>query len=169
MADKPLVVADDLVVSLDYILRLDEQGVVDSSADSEPLEFLQGYGQIIPGLESELYGLAIGEGKEIVITPADGYGERSADAFQEIPREAFPPEIVPEPGMVLQMVDEDDEPTLAIVVEVGADDVLLDFNHPLAGETLHFSVTVADLRPATAEELDHGHVHGAEHDHWDDD
>ena len=161
MTDKTLVVTDDQVVSLDYTLKLEDQTIVDTSAGREPLEFLQGYGQIIPGLEQALYGMAVGEEKEVKVLPDDGYGQRDSDALQQIPSDALPPDLKLEPGMMLELVDNTGQPIPATVAEVHPNGVLLDLNHPLAGETLYFQAKIADLRVATREELAHGHVHGS--------
>jgi FKBP-type peptidyl-prolyl cis-trans isomerase SlyD len=160
-----LKVSDDLVVSLEYTLRLDDGEVIDASAEDEPLEFLQGQGQIIPGLEQTLYGMAVGDEKEVVVAPADGYGERDSDAQELVDRDVFPPDLDLKPGTGIRMKDETGRTFAAYVTDVRPDGVLLDFNHPLAGETLHFQVKISALRPATSEELDHGHVHDAQHDH----
>jgi FKBP-type peptidyl-prolyl cis-trans isomerase SlyD len=165
MGDKQNTVSDGLVVSLDYTLRLGQGDVVDTSAGRGPLEFLQGQGQIIPGLEQALYGMAVGDAKDVVVVPEDGYGERDPDAFQEVPLSAFPPDAELEPGMALELVTETGQPLMAFVADVQPANVVLDFNHPMAGETLYFSVEIAALRPATAEELSHGHAHGAGHEH----
>lgn len=160
MTNKPLTVADDLVVSLDYTLRLEgDPEVFDTSEGQEPLEFIQGHGHIIPGLEQALYGMAVGQTKEVVVQPEDGYGELDSDAFELIPRDTFPPEMELEVGLGLELQDEDGEVIEAYVAELHPDGVMLDFNHPLAGETLYFQVRVAGIRPATAEELEHDHVH----------
>lgn len=160
MANKPLTVKDDLVVSLDYTLRLDDGEVIDSSAGEEPLHFLQGRGQIIPGLERALYGMAVGEEKDIVVKPADAYGEHDEDAYEVVPRSIFPDDIKLEEGMGLRLRDQTSgEPVEAFIAGLRSDSVMLDFNHPLAGETLHFHVEIAGLRPATGEELDQGYVH----------
>jgi FKBP-type peptidyl-prolyl cis-trans isomerase SlyD len=165
--NKPkLVVADDVVVRLDYTLTLDDGEIVDSSAEDGPLEFLQGHGQIIPGLEEGLMGMAIGEEKEIVVTPDYAYGEYDPDAFELIPHEEFPDDFELEPGMALELYDEETgEPSEAFVSEIRKEGVVVDFNHPLAGETLYFQVKVSGLRAATPEEIEHGHVHGAGHAH----
>jgi FKBP-type peptidyl-prolyl cis-trans isomerase SlyD len=165
MADKKRIVADDLVVSLDYTLRLDSGQVVDSSTDREPLEFLQGHHQIIPGLEQALYGMGVGETKAVVVSPEEGYGQVNDAAYQEFPKDAFPPDVELEAGMGMELVDGSGRPLLAFVSEIRSDSVLLDFNHPLAGETLHFDVEIANLRAATEEELSHGHVHGDQNTH----
>jgi FKBP-type peptidyl-prolyl cis-trans isomerase SlyD len=152
-------VGKDMVVGLDYTLRLDDGEVVDHSAGRGPLQFLQGHGQIIPGLEKELYGMDLDEEKEIVVQPEDGYGRRNPDALQEFPRSAFPQDAELEEGMAVQLLDQQGHQHVAFVEEVGDDSVVLDLNHPLAGETLHFSIKVVTLRDATEEELEHGHAH----------
>jgi FKBP-type peptidyl-prolyl cis-trans isomerase SlyD len=166
--DKSLTVTDDVVVSLEYTLWLDEGGeVVDSSENEEPLEFIQGHGEIVPGLEQALYGMSVGDEKRVVVQPEDGYGELDPDAFQLLPRDAFPRDVELEPGMSLELQDDSGDVMLAFVAEIRKDSILLDFNHPLAGEILHFKVKVVGLRPATPEELEHDHVHfGTDgHDH----
>lgn len=157
-------VADDVVVTLEYTVKVDGQ-VVDTSADHEPIEFIQGQGQVIPGLEKQLYGLAEGAKKSFAVSPREGYGERDADAVADVPRGEFPPEIPLEPGVELQMEDEEGDVMNAVIVSVGSENVRLDFNHPLAGKELHFEVQVLGLRKATPEELDHGHVHSSDHHH----
>jgi FKBP-type peptidyl-prolyl cis-trans isomerase SlyD len=165
MNEAQLKVVDDVVVSLDYTLRLDDGEVIDTSAGEQPLEFLQGRGQIIPGLEQELYGMLVGDEKEVVVAPADGYGDRDPDAYQLVSRDVFPEDMDLEPGMGLRMRDSSGHTLNAYVDDIQSDGVLLDFNHPLAGETLHFSIKVADLRAASSEELAHGHAHTADDEH----
>jgi FKBP-type peptidyl-prolyl cis-trans isomerase SlyD len=165
MADNVLTVADDLVVSLEYTLRLDDDEVVDTSVGGEPLVFVQGQGQIIPGLARALYGMGIGDEMKVAVSPEDGYGELDDEAYEEVPTSAFPADMALEPGMQLQVTDAAGEVYAAYVAEIRADTVMLDFNHPLAGETLNFDVKVVGLRAATAEELEHGHVHGHGHEH----
>lgn len=163
--DETKRVADEMVVSLDYTLRLDDEQVIDSSEGREPLQFIQGQGHIVPGLEKELYGMEVGEQKQVTVQAAEGYGERDDERIQVVTREAFEPGIELQTGMGVQMQDPQTGHVLqGTISQIGADNVVIDFNHPLAGETLHFDVTVAGLRPATEEELDHGHVHGP-HDH----
>jgi FKBP-type peptidyl-prolyl cis-trans isomerase SlyD len=166
MTQQSLVVADDLVVRLDYTLTLSSGEVYDSSAESGPLEYLQGHGQLIPGLEEALYDMAVGEEKDVVVTPDVAYGEYDPEAIQEIPRDIFPAEMELEAGMSIDLYDEDaDEELEATIEEVDEETVLVNFNHPLAGETLNFHVRIAGLREATPEELDHGHAHGNGHSH----
>ena len=159
-----LLVADGQVVAMNYTLKVDGE-TIDTSEEHEPIEFLQGQGNIIPGLERELYGMAVGESKNVVVVPEDGYGEIDSEAFMEVPRDQFPEDIPMEVGTLIEMHNESGQPLDARIESVGEETVRLDFNHPLAGKQLHFSVKIASLRTATEEELDHGHVHGEEHQH----
>lgn len=149
-------VSDNLIVGLDYTLRLEDGEVIDSSEDRAPLEFVQGQGQIVPGLEQALYGMEVGDEKDVVVEPADGYGERNPDAVQIVPKEAFPEEVTPEPGMGVEARDSTGRTTLGTVSAVLPEGVEIDLNHPLAGETLHFHVKIADLREPTAADLGGG-------------
>jgi FKBP-type peptidyl-prolyl cis-trans isomerase SlyD len=163
--DKPAQVADNLVVTIDYTLTVDGE-VLDSSQEEGPLEYLQGHQNIIPGLERELAGMKVGEKKKVTVAPVDGYGEVEDDAIVDVPRNEFPKDLPLEAGLELEVTDKDKNIMLATVLEVGEDTVTLDTNHPLAGKTLHFEVSVLDLRSPTEEELAHGHVHahGLAHD-----
>lgn len=156
--DKPQTIQDDVIVTLNYTVKVDGE-VVDTSEGHDPIEFIQGSGQIIDGLEGNLYGMASGERKEFTVDPDKGYGDEDPDAMAEIPRGEFPPNIPLEPGIELVLKDEEGEEMQAYIVEVGEENVTLSFNHPLAGKTMNFAVEVVDLRWATEEELDHGHVH----------
>jgi FKBP-type peptidyl-prolyl cis-trans isomerase SlyD len=163
---KPSVIADDVVVTLDYTLTVDGE-VVDSTAGIDPISFLQGYENILPGLENELYGLKIGDQKKIFITAKDAYGEIDADSIVDVPRADIPKDIPLKPGIELQVSNEDGELMDAVITSVSKDSVQLDFNHPLAGKDLSFEVTVVDLRTAEPEEIEHGHVHGDDYDEDD--
>ena len=160
---KPNVVADDIVVSLDYTLTVEGE-VLDSSEDVGPLEFIQGHQNIIPGLERQLYGMSIGQSKNVDVTAVDGYGVIDKDAIMDIPRAEFPSDIPLEIDIQLQVRDVDGDVLDARIVKVSDESVRLDFNHPLAGKELHFDVKVVDLREPTPEELEHGHVHGDDYD-----
>lgn len=159
MTESQVTIANDIVVSLDYVLKLEDGDVVDSSDGRNPLEFLQGHGEIISGLEQALYGMAAGDEKRVVVEPADGYGEVDPAEIRSVPRDTFPPDLELTPGKALQMRDQQGEVFTAYVEDVRPDGVVLDFNHPLAGETLYFDVRVTTVRTATDEELNHGHVH----------
>lgn len=160
----PNEVQDDVIVTLHYTVSVDDE-VVDTSRNDEPIFFIQGKGQIIPGLERALYGMKAGESKEFAVAPKDAYGEVDEDAFADIPRSEFPPEIPIEAGVELQLTNDEGEELEAFIVSADEDTVHLNFNHPLAGRELVFSVQVTEIRQATEEELDHGHVHLEEHGH----
>ncbi|NPA31371.1 MAG: peptidylprolyl isomerase [Chloroflexi bacterium] len=156
-------VRDNDVVTIEYTLKVDGE-VVDSSEQHGPLSYIHGQGHIIPGLEKELQGMAVGESKEVTVSPEEGYGVEDPNAFIALPKSEFPPTITLEPGVQLQLSDQSGQVYNATIHEVKDDSVVLNFNHPLAGKTLHFTVKVVGLREATPEELAHGHVH-SEGDH----
>jgi FKBP-type peptidyl-prolyl cis-trans isomerase SlyD len=157
-------VQDGVVVSMDYKLTVDGE-VLDSSDDAGPLHFLAGFGNIIPGLEKEMMGMKIGDSKEVVVQPEDGYGEFDDEAFMDVARSELPADLKIEEGAELHITDEDGNEQMAFVESFDDKTVHLDFNHPLAGAELHFSVKVVGLREPTEEELDHGHVHEGGHHH----
>jgi len=161
---QPEQIADDVVVSLDYTLTVDNE-VIDTSEGTEPIQFLQGHGNIIPGLEQALYGMKTGEKKDIVVAAADGYGELDPEAYSDVARNEFPPKIPMEVGIELEIKDQSGDILDARIDAVNEDTVRLDFNHPLAGKQLNFSVQVVALRQPSAEELEHGHVHMPGHAH----
>jgi FKBP-type peptidyl-prolyl cis-trans isomerase SlyD len=161
---KPTQVANDVIVTIDYTLTVDGE-VLDSSEEEGPLEYLQGHQNIIPGLERELAGMKVGGSKNVTVAPEDGYGDVDQEAIMDVPLSEFPEEVPLEKGFELEVTDKDGDIMLAKIVEVGETTVKLDTNHPLAGKTLHFDVKVVDLRPATDEELTHGHVHSEDHPH----
>lgn len=150
------------VVELDYSLHFGDGKVVDRSEPGEPLTYLHGEGEIVPGLESALEGLTQGDARQVVVAPAEGYGERDPESVQHVPRTAFPPGFEPTVGMELVAQDDGGDDVPFTIRSVAPDEVTIDLNHPLAGETLHFDVKVLSVRDATAEELEHGHVHGAD-------
>ena len=135
---------------------------IDTSDGHEPIEFIQGAGNIVPGLEQALYGMSVGESKAVVVAAEDGYGQMDREATMEVPRDQFPQDIPMEVGTQLELHDEAGQPMVARIDQVGDTTVRLDFNHPLAGKELHFDVKIAGLRPATQEELDHGHAHSGQ-------
>lgn len=157
MAANALVVENDMVVSLAYELALADGTALEQTAGDELLHFIQGQQQIIPGLENALYGMQVGEEKTVVVEPDQGYGLYDDEDFDVMPRSAFPEDLELEVGTPLRLRDQvTGEGFTAYVAEINSDNILLDFNHPLAGETLHFHVRVADVRQATPEELTQG-------------
>ncbi|NWG07038.1 MAG: peptidylprolyl isomerase [Chloroflexi bacterium] len=157
-------VQNGVVVSMEYTLKVDGE-VIDSSEGQEPLEFLTGHGNIISGLEREMIGMKVGDSKDVVVLPADGYGEYDEEAYLDVPRGQFPKDMQVEEGMELTVRDDSGQGRYARIESVEGETVRLNFNHPLAGDELHFNVKVVNLREPTAEELDHGHVHQGGHHH----
>jgi FKBP-type peptidyl-prolyl cis-trans isomerase SlyD len=156
-----------VIVKLEYTLQIEDE-VVESTEEEGPIEFLQGYGEIIPGLESALYGMQVDQEKDVTVDPEDGYGEYDSDAFEEVPLDIFPEEMDLSLGMPVELYDEDaDETVEGFIAEIRTDTVVVDLNHPLAGEVLNFHVKVVGLRQPTPEELEHGHAHQEGHDHDD--
>jgi FKBP-type peptidyl-prolyl cis-trans isomerase SlyD len=158
-------IAKDSVVSIDYRLHLGDGKTIDESDAGEPLVYLHGYEQIVPGLEKALAGKKVGESLKVQVTPEEGYGEYDPDGVEEVPREDFPPDMELEAGGIVSATDEEGDEVDFLVKEVRPKTVVVDFNHPLAGKTLHFEVTVREVRAATEEELEHGHAHGPGDEH----
>lgn len=154
-----MLVSAQKVVLIHYTLTNDEGEIVDSSEGHEPLAYIHGEGNIIPGLENALLGKSAGDKVKVSIPPEEGYGLRDDALIQGVPREAFHgvDEILP--GMQFH-TETQDGGQLVTVVDVQGDTVILDGNHPMSGQTLNFDVEITEVRDATAEELSHGHVHG---------
>ena len=159
-------IARDSVVTIHYTLKDDAGEVIDSSASGEPLAYLHGHGNIVPGLEKELTGRDVGEKVSVKVPPAEGYGEYDKDLVQSVPRRALRGIKDVRPGMHLHAQTEQG-PRTVTVTRVAGDMVTLDGNHPLAGKNLNFDIQIEDVRQATEEELSHGHVHGAHGHHHD--
>jgi FKBP-type peptidyl-prolyl cis-trans isomerase SlyD len=155
----PMTVKQDSVVSIHYTLKGDGGEIIDSSAGSDPLTYLHGHGQLIPGLERQLEGKSRGDRLSVTLAPADGYGEYDKGLVQQIPRRTLKGIANVKVGMQLR-AQTDEGPRTVTVTRVTGDLVTVDGNHPLAGKNLNFEVEVANVRDATAEELEHGHVHG---------
>lgn len=153
-------IANDVVVSIEYTLTDDQGTVIDSSVGGEPLTYLHGAGNIIPGLEGALEGKKVGDSFKVSVTPAEGYGEKDEGLLQVVPRGMFQGVDQVEVGMQFH-AQTDHGMQVITVAGVEGDNVTVDGNHPLAGQNLNFDVKVVDIRVATGEELEHGHVHGA--------
>jgi FKBP-type peptidyl-prolyl cis-trans isomerase SlyD len=148
-------IGQDKVATVHYTGTLPDSGeTFDSSVDRDPLTFLVGHKQMIPGFEAALMGAKVGDKVEFTLAPEDAYGEYDEEGIVSVEANMFG-DITPEAGMVLMS---DAGPFT--VIEVEGDSVKVDFNHKLAGKTLHFSVEVVDLRDATEDEVAHGHAHG---------
>lgn len=154
-------VADGRVVTLHYKLQLrSDEVVVDTQAEDAPMCYLHGASNIVRGLEVALAGKRAGDVIAVVVEPEDGYGERDENAVDEVPRDVFPAEIELAVGLQLTAEDEDGMVVPCVVREIHEDRVVVDLNHPLAGERLRYEIRVLEVRDATPEELEHGHPHG---------
>jgi FKBP-type peptidyl-prolyl cis-trans isomerase SlyD len=151
--------ARNMVVSIHYTLRDNSGEVLDSSSGREPLSYLHGHGNIIPGLENALEGTSVGHKSEVNVDATEGYGETNPDLVFEAPREQFPGDMKLEEGARVY-AEGPNGPVSFTVVRLTETGAVLDGNHPLAGKRLRFNVEVVDVRPATSEEMEHGHVHG---------
>lgn len=151
-------VQDNLIVTLAYKMIVEEE-MLESTEDGEPIEFIQGIGQVIPGLENALYGMKVGDQKTVVIPPEEAYGEYDPESLQETKKDEFSEEVPLDVGTFLDLEDDEGDILSAQIIDTNEDTVTLDFNHPLAGKTLTFEITLTDLRRPSEEELDHGHIH----------
>jgi FKBP-type peptidyl-prolyl cis-trans isomerase SlyD len=154
------MIADQKVVSLNFTVKDSQGQIVDSSDGGEPLVYLHGQNNIIPGLEAALVGKTIGDEFDVTVEPAEAYGEYVDEILQVVPREAFKGVETIEPGMVFTAQTQNG-PVQLVVAKIEGDEITVDPNHPLAGKTLNFTGSVIEVREATEEELAHGHVHGA--------
>ncbi len=171
-----LTIQPNLHVILDYELKGDDGELLDASEGEggEPIRYVHGYGMLVPGLEAALVGLHAGDEREVVVPAEAGYGERDETLVLEIERSEFPDPAAVEEGDEFVAESPDGDEIAMNVVEVKGDLVIVDANHPLAGQTLHYKVKVREVRPATEEEVEraaadldeaHEHVHGPDCDH----
>ncbi|MEI7864149.1 MAG: peptidylprolyl isomerase [Chthoniobacterales bacterium] len=159
-------VSKDHVVAFDYSVRNSRAELLDSSEQGGPMAYLHGYANIVPGLEKALEGKQTGESLKVVVPPVEAYGLRDERRMGEVARDIFPEGTEIKPGMRFRAQRPDGADNV-VVVSVTDNTVTVDANHPLAGETLTFDVKVREVRPATEEEIAHGHVHH-DHSHEDD-
>lgn len=163
-------------VTLDYELRDDEGELIDASEgdDGEPIEYVHGYGMLVPGLEAALVGLHVGDERDVIVPAEAGYGERDESLVLEVERSEFPDPGAVAPGDEFVAESPDGDEIAMSVMEVKDDVVVVDANHPLAGMTLRYSIKVRTVRPATDDEIEraaadldeaHEHVHGPDCDH----
>jgi len=152
-------ISNDCVAGIHYTLKNDAGEVLDSSIDAEPLLYLHGAQNIVPGLEKELAGKALGDKISVVVAPAEGYGDYNDSLLQELPSNMFSGVDSIEVGMEFHAETQHGKQIVA-VTKVENDTVTVDGNHPLAGQNLHFDVEIVEVREALKEEIDHGHVHG---------
>jgi len=149
-----MAIETNKVVSIEYEVR-DGEKVVDSNVGAEPLVFMFGRGQIIPGLENAIANMLIGEKADVLVKAEDAYGEHNVEAKQEVPKDQFAG-IDLEVGMTLYGQGEDGGTIQVVVQEIGSESVIIDFNHPLAGKDLAFTVSINNIREASAEEIASG-------------
>ena len=153
-------IANDRAVLIHYKVSNSGGEVVDTSDGEEPLAYIHGQGDIVPGLEQALLGKSAGERVKITVSPEQGYGEWDEDKVQTVPRAAFEDGGEIAPGMRFQAQGDDGEDVIVTVTRVSNDEITIDANHPLAGQTLNFDVEIVSVRECTEEELAHGHIHG---------
>ena len=160
-----MTITKDHVVEIDYKLTNDDGQVLDTSEGAAPLAYLHGHNNIVMGLEKELEGKKEGDNFQATVNPSEGYGDRVEQLVSQVPKDEFSTIPDLQEGMQLQAQTEQGF-QIFTVVKIDGDTVTVDGNHPLAGQTLHFEVTVKSVRAASDEEIAHGHVHGpggAEH------
>lgn len=160
------IVAPEMVVSFHYKLRNNDGELLDSSADAQPMPYLHGADNIVPGLENAMLNKKVGDKFDVKVSAEEGYGER-VEGNAAVPRAEFPPDMELQSGMNIVAEGPDGQAFPMWIVSVSADEVIVDPNHPLAGTELNFEVEIAAIRAATAEEIAHGHPHGpgGHHDH----
>jgi FKBP-type peptidyl-prolyl cis-trans isomerase SlyD len=152
-------IAQNSVVTIHYTLKDDAGEVIDSSREGDPIAYLHGHGNLVPGLERELEGKNTGDKVNVSVAPDQGYGEYDKQLVQQVPRRALQGIPNVKVGMRLQ-AQTPQGPRAVVVTRLVGDMVTIDGNHPLAGKNLNFDVEITDVREATEEELSHGHVHG---------
>lgn len=160
-------VEKNVVVGLAYQVRTQDGVLVDEAPANQPLEYLHGHQNLVPGLEKALEGHVIGDKFDVRVSPEEGYGEYNENMVQRVPKEVFLGVDDLEVGMRF-IADTDLGPLPVVITEVDGDEVVVDGNHMLAGQDLLFTVEVVDMREATLEEIAHGHIH-SEHSHDDED
>ena len=153
-------ISKDLVASIHYTLKNADGEVLDTSEGQEPLHYVHGAQNIVPGLEKELEGKTSGDKLAVVVEPIDGYGEYNAELIQELPKDMFAGVDNIEVGMEFQSQTPEGDMQIIEVKSIDGDKITVDGNHPMAGQTLHFDVEITDVREATKDELEHGPVHG---------
>ena len=158
-------ISKDLVASIHYTLKNADGEVLDTSDGQEPLHYVHGAQNIVPGLEKELEGKTTGDKLAVVVDPIDGYGEYNAELIQELPKDMFAGVDTIEVGMEFQAQTPEGGMQIIEVKSIDGDKITVDGNHPMAGQTLHFDVEITDVREATKDELEHGHVHSEGCDH----
>lgn len=153
-------ITDNTVVSIEYTLTDDSGKILDTSEGSEALSYIHGSGSIVPGLENALAGKTLGDELSVTVSPDEGYGQRIEQLTQVVSRDMFESINDLEVGMQFHGQSPDEHPIVITITAIEGDDITIDGNHPLAGINLNFEIKIVDIRDATEEELEHGHVHG---------
>ena len=153
-------ISNNTAVSIDYVLKDDDGSIIDESSGGQ-FKFLTGAHNIIPGLESALEGKDAGDQLEVTVAPVDAYGEVDSARVHTVTREMFPEGVDIQVGAQFHGASPNGDPIVVTIASIDGDDIVIDGNHALAGQTLHFSVTVVDVREASEDEISHGHIHGA--------
>lgn len=155
-----MTIAKDSAVFINYTLTDDQGNTLDQSPKGQPLGYLHGHNNIIPGLEKQLTGQSVGDKLTAIVEPAEGYGEYQEQAIQQIPREQFQGVDDIKVGMQFHSHSENGQVMQVVVKAVSDDTVTVDANHPLAGKQLTFNIEIVNVREASKEEIAHGHIHG---------
>lgn len=156
-----MAIEQNKVVTMNFTLKDDEGNVLDSTEKGGPFSYISGTNMVLPKLEEALNGMLIGSKKNLKLEAKDGYGNYNDDAIQVVGKENFPEDIVLEIGMEYMANSPDGVKMPFTISNVDGEEITIDFNHPLAGKNLNFDIELLNVRDATAEELSHGHVHGA--------
>lgn len=160
-----MTISNGKVVDLKYSLKDGDGQVLDEADAESPFSYLHGADQIVPGLESALEGLKKGDKKSVTVEPSQGYGEHNPELLLTVNRSQFPAGAELKAGMQFEANVGEGQTALFVVRSVSGDEIQIDGNHPMAGETLHFEVEVLAVREASQEELEHGHAHGPDGHH----
>ena len=158
-------ITDKAVVTIHFKLTDNDGKLIDSSEGQEPLVYMHGTNSLIPGLERELEGKKTGDKIQVTVQPEDGYGNINPELIQEVPRSAFQGVDDIQPGMQFEAKNPEGHKQLITIQEVAENSIMVNGNHPLAGQVLNFDISVEDVREATEEEISHGHAHAPGHSH----
>ena len=160
-----MALGQNKVVTMNYTLKDDQGNIIQTTNNSRPFQFLSGNQQILPKLESEIDAMIIGSKKNVKIAAAEAYGEYSEQAIQQVKKESFPADVDLKVGMEFVANSPEGHQMPFVIKNIKNEEITVDFNHPLAGMDLEFDVELIDIRNATPEEMQHGHVHSPDGHH----
>jgi FKBP-type peptidyl-prolyl cis-trans isomerase SlyD len=160
-----MAIGENKVVTMNYTLKDTQGNIIQTTDTKEPFQFLSGNKQILPKLEQEIDRMIIGSKKNVKIAAKEAYGEYSEQAIQQVEKKNFPNDVDLQVGMEFVANSPEGQQMPFVVKDVKKEEVIIDFNHPLAGKDLEFDVELIDVRDATLEEMQHGHAHGPEGHH----